>query len=75
MVKSLLANARESGHGFSPWVGRFPEGGNGKPVQYSCLEKSMDIGTWRATVHGFAKSQTQLSGFTFFLRNTLSDCT
>ena len=56
MVKSLLANARESGHGFSPWVGRFPEGGNGKPVQYSCLEKSMDIGTWRATVHGVIES-------------------
>ena len=26
--------------------------GNGNPLQYSCLEKSMDIGTWRATVYG-----------------------
>ena len=41
--------------------GRSPGGGNGNPLQYSCLENPMDRGTWRATVHGFAKSQTQLS--------------
>ena len=35
--------------------------GNGKPLQYSCLEYSMDRGAWRATVHGVAKSQTRLS--------------
>ena len=32
--------------------------GNGNPFQYFCLEKSMDGGAWRATVHGVAKSQT-----------------
>ena len=31
------------------------------PLQYSCLENSMDRGAWRATVHGVAKSWTQLS--------------
>ena len=34
---------------------------NGYPLQYSCLENSMDIGDWWATVHGVAKSRTQLS--------------
>ena len=38
-----------------------PGGGNGNPLQYSCLENSMDRGAWRATVHGVPKSQTQLS--------------
>ena len=37
--------------------------GNGKPLQYSCLENPMDGGAWWATVHGVAKSQTQLSNF------------
>ena len=34
--------------------------GNGNPFQYYCLENLMDRGTWRATVYGVAKSQTQL---------------
>ena len=41
------------------WVqslGRAPAGGNGYPLQYSCLENPMDGGAWRATVHGVAKS-------------------
>ena len=41
--------------------GRSPEEGNGNPLQCSCLENSMDRGAWRATVHGLANSQTQLS--------------
>ena len=43
------------------WVhrsGRPPGKGNGSPLQYSCLENSMDRGAWRATVHGVTKSQT-----------------
>jgi len=40
---------------------RFPGGGNGNLLQYSCLENPMDIGAWRATVHGIVKSQTWLS--------------
>ena len=38
--------------------GRCPEEANGYPLQYSCLENSMDRGTWRAIVHGVAKSWT-----------------
>ena len=46
--------------------------GNGTPLQYSCLENPMDGGAWWATVHGFAKSRTQLSDFTFtFYSHTL----
>ena len=39
--------------------------GHGTPLQYSCLENTMDGGAWWAAVHGVAKSQTQLSDFTF----------
>ena len=42
-------------------VGRSPGEGNGNPLQYSCLENPMDRRTWRATVHGIAKSQARLS--------------
>ena len=38
-----------------------PEEGNGYPLQYSCLENSMDRGAWWATVHVVTKSQIQLS--------------
>ena len=43
-----------------PGLGRSPGGGNGNPLQYSCLENPMDRGAWWATVHRVAKSQTQL---------------
>ena len=39
--------------------------GNGNPLQYSCLENSMDRGAWWSVVHGVAKSWTRLSDFTF----------
>ena len=42
--------------GLIPGLGRSPGEGNGNPLQYSCLENSMDRGTWQATVHGIAKS-------------------
>ena len=41
--------------------GRSHGEGKGYPLQYSCLENSMDRGAWQATVHGVTKSQTQLS--------------
>ena len=41
--------------------GRPPGEGNGYPLQYSCLENSMDRRAWRATVHGVTKSWTRLS--------------
>ena len=37
-------------------LGRFPREGNGNPIQYSCLENSIDRVVWRATVHGTAES-------------------
>ena len=40
--------------------GRSPGRGNGNPLQYSCLENSMDRGAWQATVHGVAKNQIVL---------------
>ena len=38
--------------GSIPGLGRSPGGGNSNPVQYSCLENSMERGAWQATVHG-----------------------
>ena len=47
-----------------PGLWRSPEEGNGHPLQYSCLENSMNRGAWRATVHGVSKSQTWPSNLT-----------
>ena len=44
-----------------PGAGRSPGGGNGNPLQYSCLEKPVDRGDWWAIVHVVAKSHTRLS--------------
>ena len=41
--------------GSSPGSGRCPREGNGKPLQYFCLENPMDRGAWQATVHGIAR--------------------
>ena len=56
MVKKLHPNAGEAGsiHG----TGRSPGVGNGNPLQYSCLDNSMDRGAWQTIVHGAHKSQT-----------------
>ena len=62
MVKYLPANAGDTGDAsLLPGSGRSPGEGNGKPLQYSCLENPMDRGNWWARVHGVAKSWTQLS--------------
>ena len=47
--------------GLIPGLHRSPGEGNGYPLQYSCLENSMDRGAWWATVHGVTKSHTRLS--------------
>ena len=47
--------------GSIPGLMRFPGGGNGNPLQCSCLENPTDREAWWATVHGVAKSRTQLS--------------
>ena len=59
VVKNLPANAGDVGS--IPGLGRSPGEENSNPLQYSCLEIPMDRGVWQATVHGFTKSQTQLS--------------
>ena len=56
MVKNLPAEVRDRVMGLIPGSGRSP-GGNGNPLQYSCLENPMDRGAWRAIVHGVVKSQ------------------
>ena len=54
-------------------LGRSPGEGNGYPHQYSCLENSMDRGAWQATVHGIAKSWTQLSNLHFHFQRLKTD--
>ena len=62
MVKNLPANAGDTGDsGSVPESGRSPGGGNGNPLQNSCLKNPMDRGVWWATVHRIAKSQARLS--------------
>ena len=56
VVKNPPANAGDARDtGLIPGWGRSPGGGHGNPLQYSCLENSMDRGAWRATVHRVAK--------------------
>ena len=57
-----VSDGKESAHnagdpGSIPGLGRFPGGGHGNPLQYSCSENSMNRGAWQVTVHGVAKSR------------------
>ena len=54
--KEAACNAGDLGS--IPGSGRSPGEGNGNPLQYFCLENSMDRGAWQAIVHGVAKSWT-----------------
>ena len=47
--------AAQGNPGSIPGLGRSPGEGNGSPLQYSCLESSVDRGAWQITVHGVAK--------------------
>ena len=61
MVKNPPASARDiRDSGSVPGWGRSPGGGDGNPLQYSCLENPLDRGAWWATVHRVTKSQTRL---------------
>ena len=61
VVKNPPANAGDADS--IPGLGRSPGGGNGNPLQYSCLENPTARGTWQATVHGVAKSCTWLNNW------------
>ena len=56
VVKNPPANAGEAGS--IPGLGKFPGGGHGNPLQYSCLQNPMDRGAWWAAVHSVEKIQT-----------------
>ena len=56
-VENLPASAVDAGEaGSIPGSGRFPGGRNGNPLQYSCLENSMDREAWGPILHGVAES-------------------
>ena len=59
VVKNLPANAGDARDMSSiPGSGRSSGVGNGKPLQYYCLENSIDRGDWWAIAHGVVKTQT-----------------
>ena len=59
VIKNLPAMEGDTGDvGLIPRLRRPPGGGNGNPLQYSCLDKAMDRGAWLATIHGVARSWT-----------------
>ena len=60
VVMILPAYAGDAG--WIPGSGSSPEGGNGNPLSYSCLENPMDRGAWRAAVRGITTSPTQFIG-------------
>ena len=61
VVKNLLINSGDiRDKGLIPGSGRFPGGGLGNSLQYSCLENLKDRRAWQATVHRVAKSQAHL---------------
>ena len=59
--KKSACNAGDTGDmGSIPGWGKSPEGGHGNLLQCSCVENTIDRGAWQATLHGVAKSWTQL---------------
>ena len=63
--KESACNAGDQGS--IPGSGKSPGEGNGNPLQYSCLENSIDGGAWRVIVHGVAKSSDTADRSTFSL--------
>ena len=68
MAKNPPVNAGDTGDvGSIPGSGRFPGEGNGNPLQYSCLENSVDREAGRAAVHGVTKELDTIERLTLHL--------
>ena len=65
-AKNLPANAGDAGS--IPELGRPLGERNGNPLQYSCLGKPKNRGTWWATIPGVTKSQIQLSTYACMMK-------
>ena len=64
VMKNLPANAGDAGDmGLILGSGRYPAGGNGNSLQYSCLKSPVDRKAWHVTAHGVTKSQIPLSNW------------
>ena len=77
VVKNLPANAGDVREvGSIPGSGRTSGGGDGNPLQYSCLENPMDRGSWQAMVHWVIKSQTWLKWLSMHSckQETIEEC-
>ena len=62
MVKNLPANAGDPRDmGLIPGSGRSPGVGDGNPLQYSCLENSVDREAWRVIAHGGHKKESNMT--------------
>ena len=59
MAQSVESACSVGDLGSIPGSGRFPEEGDGNPLQYSCLENTMDRGAWWTTVHGITESDSE----------------
>ena len=64
--KASAYNAGEPGS--IPGLGRSSGEGNGNPLQYSCLDNSMDREAWQATVHRIAQSRTGLNQLSTYVQ-------
>ena len=80
MGKESTCNAEDTGDvGSVPGWGRFPGGGHGNSLQYSCLENPMDRGAWQDTVYRVTQSKTRLMELStqgvllFFSHSDMSD--
>ena len=72
--KESACNAGDAGDGrLIPGLGRSPRGGNGNPLQDSCLKNPLDSGAWRATVQRVLKDRAKLSSISPLRLLFLSD--
>ena len=71
LVAQMVKNPPAGDPGSTPGSGRSPREGNGNPLQYSCLESSIDRGAWWASVHGVTKRWAVTEQLTLSLSTSL----